>query len=257
LKSDILIEKGKLLRILSLSAVLIAGVLLRLWFIEQNPILSRDGEWYLGFYIDWSSGHFSAEQFKVTAMPPVLFLGSHLFSLIGFSPETAMRGFSFVCSILLIGVVSYWLKDCFSSWLIGLLSAIFIAFCPSAIDWSIQIQRESPYLLFGALNLWCFSRWQSTQKWIYIIMGGCSLALTAMSRYEGLELLPLWGCFGIIKCFPITKSRSRNIMQLLSFGAIFFVSVLLLLFLFAGYDVMEYVNRCWVEILSETKRIGG
>jgi len=178
------------------------GALLRVVFLLRDPLPSRDGLFYLDLYNHWLRTDNDA------VLNPMLYYMFYFADRCGIDPMAVAVGCNIFFSIILIWVG--YLIGC-TLWhraSAGLIFALLLAVNYTLIRNSVEVQRESGYLLcwglaFLGMARGSMERFASERKRLqWWMMAGIFAALAALFRYEAYEILPLclawlliWRCF--------------------------------------------------------------
>jgi len=178
-------------------AVLAIAVAFRVWFYSNdNWMPSRDTLRYVERVVQWkTTGQlYDAQTESARAQeyyPPLLLA---LMKSLSAGDKNCLR--AGVIINIVAGVVfcllSYWI-----GWLLfkrvsgAYIAGLFAAVNPFLIGLSIQVQREMLLLVFAAaiLCLWLKDDFECPRD---VVVGGVLTALAFLSRYEAVELLPMW-----------------------------------------------------------------
>ncbi len=189
-----------------------------LYFLE--PGISRDGCLYLRLIRVWyEGGDFQAvlDHWEEMWIPPFHLYAARLLMYCGCSVEFASVGLNMVfCSFL--PVIVYGIaKEICGDIRISLSAALLTALNPSLIDLAIEPQREIFYLFFSGLVIYTVIYGIKHEKWYAFFPAGIFWALSFLTRYESLEMLPL--CIFVI-CVSVCgnwKLWKKNLLYLLIF----------------------------------------
>lgn len=168
--------------------IFLAGILLRIVSLWQNPVMSRDAIVYVQYAESFPSSEGAAPPF-----PVMLILLLRLLHGAGFSWEMAGWLINLTAGTLLIPVVYGIVLRVWNDRKWALLAALFTAVHPSLIKLSILIQRDSLYLLFLWGCVYFLLCLLSTGRWPSAIAAGVLTGCAVMTRFEGLELFLLLG----------------------------------------------------------------
>lgn len=171
-----------------------AALLARLGKLLIDPSLVRDAALYLNWVNSWvETGDFYFLVLgKAPLVPPVsLWSIKTMVELTGVDAETAGRALSLFLGSLVPVIGFYFALRFTRSIRIALVSALLLVIHPRLVEFSVQPIRENWYIFFNAALLFVLCeavRRSSVVKW-----GACGvfLALSAFSRFEGLEFVPV------------------------------------------------------------------
>lgn len=187
-ESLVKLEKQPRVVYITLAAITIIGAGARWLNWRNDQLIGRDALFYLEKVQYWLNNDFSAVKFYDSGV--LLLFGIKIFYNLGMTPEHAGVLFSMLTGTLLIPAIYLLGTELFQSRYAGLCAAFLLAGTPLLIDLSFQIQRESSYLLFWVLALYCALRGLKG-RWLMLLSAGGCLSLCALSRYEGIELVIL------------------------------------------------------------------
>ena len=187
-----------------------------------NPIVCRDGSYYLLIVEYWYQSGSVVEVFKnwpdlwVPLFP--LFCTKTVMSL-GINAETAWFGIN-----LFLGMFFPWIMYGIASMVqddnrISMLSALLIIFNPVVIDIFSQIIREPFYLVFCGGAIFFGLRGFQQKSYFSWAFCGISGALATLSRYESLEIMLILGIALFIFCI-VNKNSCKDFF----FKAVIFLS---------------------------------
>lgn len=202
---------------ISLPLILIMALGLRLFRHWMEPMISRDAQLYLHQGTLWAEGDFaSLAGSGAEWIPPLLPWGIGCGIRCGLSAYTAGIIINITAGTLLILALFLVVREfCRSShW--GVLGAVFGAIVPEFIQLSIEIQRETLYLLFFTLTLWLMIRAvRRRQLWCWSV-AGFLLFPTVFARYEALELLFFTPLF-LSYCLILKRAGWKNDLAALGY----------------------------------------
>lgn len=104
-------------------------------------------------------------------------------------------------------------------WVVGLVAATH----PTLIHYSCELLRENTYLLFSIMSINLLILWYKRRSIIYIILGGVTVALSNMCRYEGLEICVIY-ILMILFHFKALRVK-RSFVHLLCFLIVYATSI--------------------------------
>lgn len=160
-----------------------------------EPVLSSDGAFYLGLVKIWqAAGHYDAIP---AAVPRAGWIPAFPLFLIkvladcGISPEVAGVGISMVVGSTLPMLVYLMAQEIQSDKRISLAASMLMAFNPSMIELACEIQRDMLYIgLCGWAVFFGLKGLMQKKLWPWIPAGMLG-ALSALTRYETFELIPI------------------------------------------------------------------
>lgn len=227
---------------------------LRLLTLYAEPVLSRDG----GNYVQQALNIQAQRTDHETAFPPAMatahyfyatYLSSHLFSLdpleLGVSTNIVLGT---LLPLLFFGITHLlWGKNELS-----LACAALAAVHPDLVAYSIEVQREIPYIFFaGCFFLSCILLSQH-KKWYWSAVMGATVSLSFVCRYEGAELF-LFALmpFGIM----LLKKQTPRSRTILYFGTyiIFTVFTLWMLLILIDFSPMDFCHAAYQKATGYMK----
>ena len=192
-----------------------ASLLVRLGKLLIDPSLLRDAAVYLNWVNSWvETGDFYFLILgKAPLVPPVsLWSIKTLMELTGIDAEIAGRTLSLFLGSL-VPVIGFFFALRFTrSIRISLVSALLLIVHPRLVEFSVQPIRENWYIFFTAAFLFVICeaiRKNSVFKW-----GACGvfLALSAFSRFEAMEFVPIVAMVLLI-LFSFQKINLKEMLQ--------------------------------------------
>lgn len=209
---------------LALFGITLAGFGLRLFYLYMDPMVSNDAVFYIEQANLWNQGGWGQLAHDAAWVPPLLPWSMSRGIMLGFSAWQTGITLSIIAGTLLIPVSFVLSREFFSNGAWPLAAALFTAIIPRFLELSIQIQRESLYLLFFTLALWGAVKALKSNKNIYWALSGGTVFCTALVRYEALEMIPFILIFLIFRGIVCQRSywkSCRNILGYLSGIAVF------------------------------------
>lgn len=173
------------------AVVLAFSLRLAAWRVE--PVLSRDGVKYVRNALSIQE----KRRDPGVAVSPVMptshdlyasYLSSGLFSLgphaLGVTTNIVLGS---LLPLLMFGIAML----LFRQRELALACALFAAVCPPLVWYGIEVQREMPHIFFFGCFLFFALLFLRSVKWYWCAATGVSAALCFLSRYEGLEFIPV------------------------------------------------------------------
>lgn len=201
---------------------LFAGSLLRLISYHFDSMISRDGILYLQASEIWFQDGFAMLLTNPDYyFPPVFLWSVQLLMHCGLMPLTAGITVNFVAGMLLIAVMYQVGRLLFDSakwaWLLAMLTACH----PVLIRYSVEIQRESLYLLFASYATMNLIDYLRSNRLSCCCLAGAAYSLALLTRYEGFLLFISINCVWVAMMIWRSADRRRHwrgwILFLLSF----------------------------------------
>lgn len=209
----------------TLPGIVLFAVLLRLLAWLQDPVLSRDGVFYLDLAARWlKSGDLTREAAVGDSfVPPLLPFLLKFSAAMHWNGEYFMIGLNILLGSLLCVLIYGIIRAMSGSVKLALTAAILTAVHPELVEWSIQVQREILYLFFSGVFLLCaVYAWQK-ENYLWWALGGAVWMLGIYSRLEGIGLF-LWlaaGSLWMLLRDPSKRMKllTGNMITLLGAGA--------------------------------------
>lgn len=201
---------NKLLEIIgfpwAIVAVFVIGIVLRLYRYWRDPVISRDGIFYLNQAQMWLSKGASECFYEPNAWQPPLFLRLIQWGhWCGLNWAQAGIWWCFIFGVLAIAAIMWTLAGIpHYSRVVVLLGGALVATNPTMVKLSVEIQRESGFLFFfilfiGAALRGCLRR--TSILWWF--MGGVFIGGGILFRYESVDGFVL----GCLLLWPMLKGR--------------------------------------------------
>jgi len=141
---------------------------------------------------------------------------------------TAARSVNFVCGIL-SPLLFFYLINCFTTKRnFSFFCAIVLACHPSAVYISTILTRDCLYFFLAILTLLCAASGILNKKWWSCAIAGFSFTAAVFTRYEALELFPLFVIFLIFCVCGKKVSWQRGLSSLAIFIAFILIAALVL-----------------------------
>ncbi len=230
--------------------VLALGVRLFLW--EMEPVISRDGVYYLETARRFSgvSGEVIPEYF----FSPPLWIGIlGVFFRLGWDTEFWGMGVNLFAGVLLPLVVCCGMLELKQSRMAALAAAALVAVHPSAAALSVVLQRESLYLLCCAVMAVMALRAAHSVWWWGV--AGVMAGFAAMLRFETMEFVLLAGC-GFLYCVAFRITGWRRSLAALGLYGLGMCLGGLLVFIFLSFSLpyldispMKYFENALGKVL--------
>ena len=178
-------------------------LLLALLSFRMEPTISRDGVMYLDLSQVWAeTGSFegllehSPYSWKIPPLP--LYLMKLLIDC-GLSPAVAGVGLNIIMGSVLPLIVYKIGRLLFEDRRISLVTAFMMAVNPSMIEFAIEPQRDMIYLFFCGWFIYFIIKGLKQDSLVSFCGAGVFFALSMMTRYETLEMIPLF-FFALLFC---------------------------------------------------------
>ena len=216
---------------LTLGICCILAMALKLISYFADPIVSRDAALYLHLAQTWfDTNRFEAmlgilNEFWIS--PLHLFLIKNLM-FTGISAETAGIALNILLGSLLPFIGGKTVLEFSANKKAALLTALFIAVQPSFTAFSVEVQREIPYLFLTGCVIWSITAWLCRRKWYLLCIGGALTGLAFLTRFESLEFFPMLALILAILVFY----RKLSVRQAVFNGTVFYFSAVVCILLF-------------------------
>ncbi len=152
-----------------------------------EPTINCDGIIYIDLAEQWLRTGTFPESFYLPLYPWLM----KLLMSCGLSGHAAGLTVNIICGSLLPLVVYAVMRLVFIHRETAVLAALVTVFHPPAVELSISLFRDIPYLLFCGCAIWAGLSAVKTQKCGYWILCGMFCAAGLFFRYEALELVPV------------------------------------------------------------------
>ena len=187
-------------------ALLLICLLPRLWMTWKIDTVCPDAVLYLRLADALHDGNWSAglEQISLNTFTLILMQLQRL----GADLTVAGQWWSLAVSTLAVLPIYGFARRQFDE-RVGLLAAFFYAIHPAAIERSPEVVRDPTYWLFFTLSLYLSWRAIAELRWHLFAAAGLSVALAALTRFEGLFLMiPLAG-WSLVRAWHYPAARWR------------------------------------------------
>ncbi len=212
------IEKNTMAYRWCIAAILLLAAAVRVIHLAYDTVLSRDGITYI---MMCRSPHAS-----FSWIPPLYFSVMKLLHACGLSWEAAGLGISLTAGVILIIPAMKIAECCFQKRIWAMAFGILIAISPKLIDLSIEVQRDSLYLLESALAIWAILNGLQGKK-IHWGIAGFLIASAVFTRIEALEFIGIF-CVLLTAQLIHKSSRRRELMYGCAlFWAVFLATMLI------------------------------
>lgn len=162
------------------------GLKILLWYME--PSVGRDGALYLQMVQDW----YDSGVPPIGWIPPMLFCLMRGIMFFGGDVETAGLIVNIGLGSFLTFVAWGIAYEATRNKKIALAAAVLGALHPSFTALSVEVQRDVPYLFFAGVSIWFAIAALQREKWFLWCGSGVFLAAATLTRYESVELIPLY-----------------------------------------------------------------
>ena len=218
--------------LLSLIAVLAAGLAVKMGILLNDGILGRDSCFYLLIVQKWNNTGVLESEW----LPPMLFVLIKGVMWLGFSAETAGILLNVILGTLIAIVAAAIAFEATHSIKVALISAFFAAVHPGINELSTEVQRDIPYLFFiGIAVLFAVSAIRG-KKYYLFCASGIALAFAFLTRYESVEFLLLFPFANIVLVYMKSISVKQCILNICCLLVSFSVAIALFLLLHGGSD---------------------
>lgn len=225
----------------ALISVLLLGVALRLVAHYQEPTVSPDGTVLISLAERWiETGRYPFHAY----LPFYPFLMKLLM-------RCGMGGYAAgICVNLTLGsmmpLICYGImRQIAVRPGVALTAALLAAVNPSAIELSVNIQRDMPYLIFSGAAVFFGLCGMNRRKWYWWVFCGLFLAPGILSRYEAAELLPVFLLYFPVAALlgEISWRRAAVCLLALSLSAAVFLSGLIVILDIGEQTCKAYEQR--------------
>ncbi len=177
-----------------LTALLLLGLALRLWFIAVNQIDPRfsaadDGDYYQRALRLAATGVYLDNSWLIRPPGHVFFFAAMLRLAIGIGDPTLgialIRGVQVLLSLLLIPI-GYDLARRLFGRPAGLIFAGLLTVWFPLVELPALILSEPLFFFMLVLNTWSLVRWRDSRRWPWLVAAGLSLAIAALARSPAL-----------------------------------------------------------------------
>ncbi|MCI5779189.1 MAG: glycosyltransferase family 39 protein [Lentisphaeria bacterium] len=238
---------------LILPLLMLGALAVRLIYLAEAPMETRDGISYVNFTRQWfEMGQAAIPSFDRVPPPLFCYLGRGMMFL-GLSAATALLTINMTCGVLLL-IPAYLIgKSIYDDRSAGFRFAGFAAVMPPLVEFSCIRLRESLYLflVFWVVSLWIMAiRSRRRGEWFAALCG--ALAVIAIyCRYEALELLAFVVLsLPVIGLFPHWQWRRAAVIALFVAGGVI-VAAALMHVLPGMPDVLRvFYNRIYAQCLG-------
>lgn len=221
---------------------------LRLLTLYAEPVISRDGVNYIQLALNIQGQKTDHETAFAPAMATAhyfyaTYLSSHLFSLdphqLGVSTNIVLGT---LLPLLFFGIAHLlWGKNELS-----LACAALAAVYPDLVAYSIEVQREIPYIFFAGCFFLSGILLFRHKRWYWSAAMGATVALSFVCRYEGAELF----LFALIPfCIMLLEKQAQRPRIILYFGTyiIFTVLTLGMLLILIDFSPMDFCHAAYLK----------
>ena len=177
-------------------------LLLALLSFWMEPTISRDGVMYLDLSRIWAeTGSFDGvlQHWPLCWIPPFPLYLMKLLIDCGLSPAVAGVGLNIIMGSVLPLIVYMIGRLLFEDRRISLVAAFMMAVNPSMIEFAIEPQRDTIYLFFCGWLIYFIIKGLKQDSIVSFCGAGVFFALSMMTRYETLEMIPLF-FFALLFC---------------------------------------------------------
>ena len=175
---------------------------LALLSLGMEPTISRDGVMYLDLSRVWAeteSFDGVLQHWSLCWIPPFPLYLMKLLIDCGLSPAVAGVGLNIIMGSFLPLIVYMIGRLLFDDRRISLVAAFMMAVNPSMIEFAIEPQRDTIYLFFCGWFIYFIIKGLKQDSLVSFCGAGVFFALSMMTRYETLEMIPLF-FFALLFC---------------------------------------------------------
>ena len=233
--------------------IFLASIAVRLFKLTMEPLLLRDGAFYLRLAEAWNkTGDYVELTQELTIVPPLpLWCIKTLMNFCG-SAEIAGRSLSIFLGGLIPVIGFIMAKEIANNSRISLIAALCFIFHPHLVSYSIQPMRENYYiLLIGLLLITMVWNYRNTRMTRWFVCG-VIIGTAFFCRYEALEFLVI-----VLTEIAFLKLKKNSILPFFaSVGIVLLAFSLTSLFLLTtctdgDYSFVYRINKYSNNILAE------
>ncbi len=204
--------------LLALFFLALAGLGIRLYFLNFYQVIASDGISYISIAKDFVSGRGLS---AATHYPPLYPMLIGCFSLLFRDFETAGLAVSVVMGSLL--VLPVYLLGCeFFDRKVAFAAAALAVTWPTLRHWSTAVMSQATYITLLLLGVYLLWRAYRHDLWLTALLAGVFFGCADLTRSEGV--LVLFAEAGLLAVFSLNRQRrSKLLYLLLAVGAFFLV----------------------------------
>jgi hypothetical protein len=206
-----------------LGGLLLLSLIPRLVMAWKLDVICVDGAYYIRLAEAWERGDLAtALTMQLNIYPIVLMLLHEL----GLPWDIAGRAWGVLMATLVVLPLFGWIRRQFDD-RVAIVACILYAVHPETIEWSPELVRDPTFWLFFTTALYFSWRAIVELRWDFFFCAGLAIALSAITRFEGLFLIiPLAG-WTLVRWFALEQGRQKLLIG--AGGAVLALPTLLLL----------------------------
>lgn len=220
-----------------LLALVLVGLVLRLWFLSVNVIDPRfsaadDGDYYQRALRLAVTGQYTDDSWLIR--PPMhvfVFAGLLRLSIVAGAPDWGIpliRAVQIAGSLLAI-LIGYDLARRLFNRRAGLIFAALLAIWFPFVELPLLVLSEPLFLFLLLAHLWLLVRWRDTRRWPWLAAAGLTLGVAALTRSPALYATAFVGLFLLLETLrepqPKSQAVARLAARLLVFACAFLLVV--------------------------------
>lgn len=213
-----------------LVALVVFTLVPRLLMAFRVAVICSDGTYYVYLAESLERGDLTQALNMQFNIFPVVLAGLHK---LGLHHETAAKVWGVTMATLTVLPLFGWVRRQFDE-RVATIACLLYAVHPEMIEWSPEVVREPTFWFFFTLSLYLIWRAVEEVRLGWFIAAGLAITISALTRFEGILLLPALALWTIIRAYSLREHRGRLI-----FGAI--ASPLVL------PTLLVLLNLCWLH----------
>lgn len=183
--------------------------------------------------------------------PPLLQLVMAPYAANGYLYKTGLAGFFALLPFICMGTLALYrlVRNLTNSRVFGLSAVILYLLNPYVLYYSSVPMMEMLYVSNLIVTTYSLVRWLQSHQIRHIIWLGLFVALTSMSRYEGLLLLPLVGIILLVDLYRRKTNRTQMEATLLLFAMLGIVGLTFIAiygWVFGG-SPLAFADSSWIR----------
>ena len=188
--------------------------------------------------------------------PPLLQLVMSPYAANGYLYKTGLAGFFALLPFVCLGTLALYrmVRNLTGSQTFGVTAVILFLFNPYVLYYSSVPMMEMLYVSNLLVATYAMVRWLQSHQIRHLIWLGLFVALTSMSRYEGLLLLPLVGAILLIDLYRQRTKRTQMEATLLLFAMLGIVGLTFIAifgWVFGG-SPLAFTDSSWIATRPRT-----
>ena len=183
--------------------------------------------------------------------PPLLQLVMAPYAANGYLYRTGLAGFFALIPFICLGTIALFrlVRNLTNSQALGVSAVVLFLLNPYVLYYSSVPMMEMLFVSNLLVTAYALVRWLQNHEIRHIIWLGLFVALTSMSRYEGLFLLPLVGVILLIDLYRQKTNRTQMEATLLLFamlGIVGFTFIAIYGLVFGG-SPLAFTDSSWIR----------